>query len=423
MMKKFLPFLLLCFFYSCKKKDAIVLPVETSPATITTSIKGMISPADAVATIAVNDGNKTIHSIIPDANGAFSMTGLPSGSYTINYSVTPAYLPQSAKTLTLIAGQTLDLGKLVFAPGTGNLEGSTAPAGAAVKVTVTNTTTKNIYSVVPDATTGKYKFSALPGGIYNMSYTVNAPSLAPADATLTVGINQDLSLPPVVFKTPGLTGTVSGIINPSGSANVYLFNQANNYGVVVFPDQGKFVSPDLLPGTYEISFPAGAPYQSPPSQLVTLAPGQSLDLGSISIPTGLYLIRLNVDGTNLSIGHAVANINYNAPKLTISAANSAGGLPVNNTNNSSFSLAVDNLTGPGTYELKGTSISYMTYASGSSLNPSRWGMADGGTATVIITAIDPVKRIITGSFSARLKPQAKVGSDLIITNGVINVSY
>lgn len=71
-----LALLLLCCIYGCKKKDPAVLPVAPAPGTVTTLIKGIISPADAVTAIVITDQGKTDHNVTPDANGAFSITGL-----------------------------------------------------------------------------------------------------------------------------------------------------------------------------------------------------------------------------------------------------------------------------------------------------------------------------------------------------------
>lgn len=419
---------LLACLNSCKKKDTTVFPAP-SPSTVTgttatAEIKGTVSPADAVTSILVYDAKNTQYNIKPDANGAFSFKSLPAGRYFISYAVTLAFVLQPSSTLDVVAGQTLDLGKLVFSPGAGVIEGITAPAGAAAKVTATNTSTKAVYSVVPDAATGKYKFNDLPGGIYTLTYTANAPSVAPADQSATVGENQNISLPLAMFKTPGMTGTFSGKLDPPSASSVYFYSTAYTYTAPVTLDtlSGKFISPDLPPGTYTVGFGHDWTHKSPPSQTITIAPGQNVDMGTIKVPLYLHLIPYTVGGVRSTIGITVANCSYNAPNLKIGASNSSA-IPEQESRTEHLDIVLDNVTGPGTYALQGTTTSYLNYSSGNVYRPSKWSMANGGTATVIITAIDPVQRVITGSFSATLKPVNNTSSDLIITDGAIKLTY
>ena len=429
-MKKQLLFLLTLFFglYGCKKKDATVFPAATpdtaSAATTLAVIKGIISPADAVTNVLVYDANNIQHNVKPDANGVFTVTGLHAGRYFISYGVTMAYVPQSSGTLDLVAGQTLDLGKLAFVQGAGMIEGSTAPAGAAAKVTATNTSTKASYSVVPDGSTGKYKISDLPGGVYTISYTASGSSVAPPDKRATVGANQDISLPLIIFKTPGVTATFSGTLDPPKASSVYFYSRDYTYSAPVTLDtvSGKFVSPDLLPGTYTVGFGHDWTHKSPPTQTITIAPGHNFDMGTIKVPLYLYLIPYSAGGVSSVVGASGEFCSYNAPKLTISAEN-ASAIPEDESREVLLHIALDNVTGPGTYMLQGTLTSYMDYISGNPYHPSKWGMANGGTATVIITSIDPVQRVITGSFSATLKPVSNATDDMIITNGIIKLTY
>lgn len=434
-MKKLLPALLLLIaFASCKKekspasssttKDSSAITGTTTGQQLPVTVKGTISPADAVTTIVIYDVSSTQHVLKPDANGAFSITGLPAGTYFINYYQSLGYIFQPSKTLNLTAGQSLDLGTVVFSPGFGIIEGTTAPLGAATKVTATNKTTKNTYTAVPDATTGKFKFDNLPGGIYTISYTASPSSTAPPDTSETLPATQHLVLPLAVFKTPGVTGTISGKVDPGNSANVFIAKADNSYGVIIYPDtvSGKFVSPALLPGSYTVSFGHDWTHKSPPSQSVTLPQGQNIDMGTIKIPLYLYLIPFTANGAKIVVGGEVTNCFYNPPKLTITGVN-GGGVPEQPSRETSLSISLDDVTGPGTYTLQGTSTSNMTYATGLVTSQQKWGMANGGTATVIITSIDMVQKVIIGTFSATLKPVANATGNMVITNGVLKLTY
>ncbi|WCT13302.1 carboxypeptidase-like regulatory domain-containing protein [Mucilaginibacter jinjuensis] len=430
-MKKalYLFLLLTIYLYSCNKKDAPSIDQAGATTTVSatgfTVIKGTISPADAVTSIVIYDAQSHSFNLKPDPSGAFSITDLPAGTYFINYYQSLGYVFQSSKTLNLIAGQSLDLGKIIFSPGFGTIEGTIAPLGAAAKITATDKSTKGAFTVIPDASTGKFKFDNLPGGIYTISYTANAASTAPKDTSEPLASSQHIIIPLTVFKTPGVTGTISGKFDPDNLASVLIAKADNSYGLIVYADtvSGKFISPALTPGTYNVTFGHDWTHKSPPGQTVTVPPGRNVDIGTIKPILYLHLIPFSANDVKMVVGGWLTNCFYNAPSLKITGV-SGGGVPEEPSTETILSINLDNVTGPGTYTLQGTSTSNISYTTGLAMKPQKWDMANGGSATVVINSIDPAQHLIRGTFSATLKPaNANANGDMVITNGVISLTY
>lgn len=87
--------------------------IRTINAAVTGSIKGSISPiGENVVVTATSNG--VSYSSVTNANGAFLISGLPSGTY--NITVTPALplLPVTIAAKTVVVGVSTDLGIVVF---------------------------------------------------------------------------------------------------------------------------------------------------------------------------------------------------------------------------------------------------------------------------------------------------------------------
>ncbi|WP_345955496.1 carboxypeptidase-like regulatory domain-containing protein [Mucilaginibacter sp. PAMB04168] len=429
-MKSLLPLLLvfIACFYSCKKKDSPTATAGTSgvtsPATgnapATGSVIGVISPAGAATEVSVSDGSKFYRKVQPDASGVFRFADLPAGTYTLLPFASAGYALLGSQTLTVTAGQITDVGTLTFSAAVGSITGFIAPVGAVVKITATNTTSKFSYDVTPDATTGAYKFNGVVPGPYIIHFTAAAPSIAPADLDRTVPGNQDTYLNKVILETPNVTGIMSGTIVPAGTAKVNLTNEQTRDLVYIDPDisTGKFVSPALLPGTYTVGFNIIDRNRRSPNKLtVSIAPGQKSDLGEIKIPLYLHTLNCLVNGVRFS-GVTVVSCNYNAPTLTMGASNSGG------FDNAMTSLRInlDNITGVGSYTIQNTPTSNITYSTGT-LGYKHWGSNNGGSGTVTVTSIDPVLKIISGTFTATLLPIGNLTGNVVITDGVFNLTY
>jgi len=87
--------------------------IRTINAAVTGSIKGSISPiGENVVVTATSNG--VSYSSVTNANGAFLISGLPSGTYSITVTPVLPLLPITIAAKTVVVGVSTDLGILVF---------------------------------------------------------------------------------------------------------------------------------------------------------------------------------------------------------------------------------------------------------------------------------------------------------------------
>jgi hypothetical protein len=237
---------------------------------------------------------------------------------------------------------------------------------------------------------------------------------------------------PTAAQPTAPTVSLTGKIMPVDAVtDIYLlgYNPAVSIPASLDPVTGTFKATGLTDGAiYAVHFVWGPSYRGVLDTLVKLTPGQSMDIGTMKFAsTGIFNVfsyQANGSSKRTLLGSAT----YSDSKLTISAKANfpTGGDLVYDVYK--FTINLDNITGPGTYICKGTATSGVTYETSVSNTfqmTNNWNSLNaGGDATVQITAIDPVAKIISGTFAGTLVPaSAKTTANMSISNGVFKITY
>src|SRR5581483_9754005 len=176
-----------------------------------------------------------------DANGQFTVTELPPGTYTV--ATTDDAHINATVTVTVVAGQAATAALQVAAPG--QVSGTVANAGQPVPAVVVYATDAD-GTVVADTTTdsgGHYQLTGLGGGTYRVILgDEGTPGLAQTSVTI------DLAHPaPMVNFTPALAGSVAGTVfaadgvTPLPGVDVALIQNGQPLVSMLTDDQGHYV--------------------------------------------------------------------------------------------------------------------------------------------------------------------------------------
>jgi len=224
------------------------------------------------------------------------------------------------------------------------------------------------------------------------------------------------------------TGSISGMVAPAGAADLVVAEyvgpgEPKNYSVVPDANTGVFKFSNLTPGTYYLAFAPNIKYRRRYEILeVIVATGKDTDMGVRTFT--LNPISCKINGTSRAWE---TNANYSSPNFSTSGRSLIGKFQDNGSYYLTLSITLDAVTGPGTYVCKETSASSITYSMSSSglMISRKWSSANaGGNATVVITAIDPVAKTISGSFTGTLTPSTGTTADSqVITDGDFIMNY
>ena len=426
-MKKLLSVLLLSIVYlaGCQKD-------KTVPAMTTGSISGTISPAVAVARVTASltiDGQITPYTTTPDKNGAFKLTGLPAGSYTLSFTVASGYsAPTAVHPDTVTAGRNTEAGTIVIAKVPGGISGTISPAGAATAI-YANATINGMpvnYSTAPD-NNGNFKFAGLPAGTYALSYQASAGYKAPASTAAVVTDGQMTNTGNIAFSKIAY-GSISGTITPAGAATeVRAYSSDSGAGTIrATPDPvtGVFKFEKVPTGSYIVSFTAADHFTAPATSSVIVSTGQNTDAGSFSFTRHgeTSVLTLLDDGTSRSLSGTAS---YQSGSFSLQGSLTEWISRQDNLYiNYNLKILLDNVTGPGTYACKNTATSQVMYTSGAGPGTAIWDSTNNGSsATVTITSIDPAANAISGTFTATLQPFSPLLKTKIITNGIFTATY
>lgn len=208
--------------------DLALPPAATTLATIYGVVTDGTTPiADATVKLFDNKGMPYQHTMT-DAKGAFNLTGIPAGTYSLA-AVKEGYLLSDAAGVTLSVGDTaqidltcmpdvsLDLGAIAGVLTVINSQGKPEPLSGA-KITLQN----NLGEVVAatyTAADGEFAFYDLADGVYTLLSAADGYlSTSTMTAIITNGSIANLSMTMVVDSRT-YNGTVSGIIrNNQGQA-------------------------------------------------------------------------------------------------------------------------------------------------------------------------------------------------------------
>ncbi|UFS68589.1 carboxypeptidase regulatory-like domain-containing protein [Geomonas sp. RF6] len=239
------------------------------------SIAGTVT--DAVSGAGVEGVNVTIldyYSVFTDSTGAYLISGLPAGKYTVQFQppYNSPYLKGDTATVSvtapLVAGG-IDCRLKRGGAITGTVTSSTGAAMPDVHVSAIDAITGGQLTTTNTDSSGQYTLAGLPSGNYKISFTSYgygtgwyAASSTPSGATvLSVTAPETLSGTDYVLKQGGtITGTVRDKVSGAGIANAYVsaFDIAmHGYFSGSYTDSSGAYSLSGLPsGTYLIRFSA-----------------------------------------------------------------------------------------------------------------------------------------------------------------------
>lgn len=327
----------------------------------------------------------------------------------------------------------------------GMVSGTISPVYAASQVILTSTSNgqTDTYWSVPDSK-GYFTFPDLAGGNYTLTILPTAGYTKPLDKTVVLAIGKTLDLGNLKVLALGqLAGTanVTGKVSPADAAVVvYLKGQLGHYYAEPDRSTGIFNFTDLPEGSHELELMATQGYIAPAKRSIAITNGQLTDLGTITFAANQRISEFSfkLGGTNLTFDTYVNNgplrphvsATYTASNLNINGSLITGNYTqITGIRTKKLTIKLDGVNGPGAYTCKGTESSEMLYTDKSTsamsyvtdLSSSR----DNGSATVIITAFDPVARTISGTFTGTLKSKPISGKTTSqeLTAGVFNIKY
>jgi protocatechuate 3,4-dioxygenase beta subunit len=290
-------------------------------ATISGTVDGVDALGDGLANVDVSAQSKDgsgYGDVQTDANGNYSIVGLPAGQYQVRFTPNdnvhtlqwwnnePSFADSDAFNLPAAGSVTgIDAHLLVGATISGTVDAAGSPdaplAGAIVIATGRNSET---YASATTDADGNYTLSALPpdsytvlfqspdGGTYAPQYWQNANSSAQATPVVVTdqavaGINGDL------VAGASVSGTIYAPGSPTvglAGAQIALYEAAGGGPVAngQTDDQGKFTVANLPPGSYSVSISPpfgsnavdiewwGGSFIQTGAQTLTLTAGQAL---------------------------------------------------------------------------------------------------------------------------------------------------
>ncbi|MES2454790.1 MAG: hypothetical protein V4594_04590 [Bacteroidota bacterium] len=396
------------------------------------SIGGMISPAGAVSSVsttAVVDGKTVTYTAAVNDQGAFKFTNLFAGYYVLRYTLTGDYELPDVPQVKVVTGELTDLGTLGFAVSqttggiTGTIDRPSLVTGLAA-ISMANIYIRH-YGFV-DEVTGRFLINKLPPGDYLINYVTKSSGsyYAPGTSNVVVqaGHTTDVGIKSIKDV---VSGSISGSVSPAGSVSgISAISDATGKQYTAVPDgSGNFRLSGLPYGKFFVSAtPAEgsglfAPFRKP----VSLGNGQELDMGTILLTTTVppYPVAFEANGTAYKTANGDIDAYYTSSTFGLNSA----------VEGFRLIIMLKGINGIGEYVCNATTGSSMSFTEiRKNTRPDalitfggNWSTAlSGSTATVKITAIDPVAKMVSGTFTAKLKAGV---SEKNIVNGSFYVPY
>ena len=290
---KFLPLLIMLFGLSallaaCTSSSNGGLPGATY------SLSGSVS-GDIRQSVNISVSGAMSANVSTDANGNYSVSGLPNGSYTVTPSKAGYAFTQASKSVVISgadsSGNDFTSTAVLYAV-TGTVSGAVT---AGVTVTVAGTTEAgNAFTTSMTTTSGSYSVPNIPNGSYTVTPARTGYSFAPVSSAVTVNAgNASIAAftstidSSVMFN---LTGTVSGnikagvIINVTGAASGSASTLAD----------GTYTVPNLPNGAYTVS--ASKPGYTFSTDIATSIDGADSSGNNFTASALLYSISGMVSG-------------------------------------------------------------------------------------------------------------------------------
>lgn len=216
--------------------------VDFFAAAQTWSISGTLGPAGAGATVAVAGKLNTL--ITADASGAFSLNGVPNGTYFLTPSKPGVPFTPTTRTVTLNGANSTG-NDFSTSTMSWSISGSLGASGAGATVTASGPASA---SATADGA-GNYSLSGLSNGTYTVAPAMAGRVFSPLSRTVVVNGSSPSGID---FSTQAQTWTISGTLGAVGSgAQVTLSGAASR--VVTADGAGNFSFGNLSNGSYSVT--------------------------------------------------------------------------------------------------------------------------------------------------------------------------
>ena len=247
-----------------------------------------------------------------DASGAYSLTGLAAGTYTI-YASSQNSVEKAVRTgVTVVAGKDVTATDLNLTP-TGQISGVATLNGASsgnlgIVVFVAGTS----FAAMTDDT-GAYTISSVPAATgYTLVGSMNGynsmeTSVDVAAGATTSAPTMNLTIPVPTPTTGSVTGTAELNGAMSGNTGIFVYLAESPYITMTSSDSGAFSITGVAPGTY-IAVASMVGYGTVSVQSVTVSAGNATNVGImnlVSAPNGFRFTPWNQQMSAIVAGNGI----------------------------------------------------------------------------------------------------------------------
>jgi hypothetical protein len=278
---------------------------------------------------------------VTDADGAFTLTGLPVGTYALSARKDPDWQPQTVSGVVVAAGASTALpgSPVALQPeasatlsGTALLEGAPDASGTTVTLSGADFRGTAVSATQTTAASGAFSFGALRAGSYALAFS-HASFDSPAAVGASVITGQSTSLGTLTLAAS--RGSASGIATASGAADlsgtVVTISGGPDAASAVTDAAGRFRVDRLRVGSGYIARYARPAY-SGATVSFTVAANATADLGTTALAlatggkiTGLAKLERPAAGPFAGIGVALSGRDVNGAAVSRTASTAADG--------------------------------------------------------------------------------------------------
>jgi len=285
-------------------------------------------------------------SVINAVNGAYSLVGVPAGTYTVTASATGFTSVTNSGVIVTVSGTATSSFTMTANSSIGGaLSNSDGSAVSGVTVTYTGTSGSTGTGSVTTSSS-PYTLAGVPPGTYSVSAS-EAGFISPPSQNVTVSANGSGTANFVMEAVGTISGTVTngsaGLRNatvtyagPDGSGHTITSDSNGDYSLTDVPDGAYSVTAsDLVDGSYQ-----------PKTFTVTVT-------GTATSPLS-FILSL---GSNGSIAGSVTDAQTSLPLANVSVSDGVGGTA---TTDSSGNYVIENVVPGSSYTVTFTATSYAT---------------------------------------------------------------
>ncbi|MFD0751042.1 hypothetical protein ACFQZS_12875 [Mucilaginibacter calamicampi] len=235
-----------------------------------------------------------------------------------------------------------------------------------------------------------------------------------------------------------VTGSINGTVSNGGAIDAIILANDSEPGLFsslsLDLNTGVFSASQLKAGSYNIHIILKNGYTLAQSDLKALvSAGKTVNLGLVTVSSDInnFSPSTPIFGTDSKTYTLTQKFNekamgfdgtatYNGSDLSIAGSLTEGSSLKIIHNTYSTTIKVSNITTPGTYV---ASINYISNQRKVGIINTWSSDNQGGNATVVVTAIDPVSKKISGTFKGMLVLTSAVGHYQTTTEGSFNLTY